>query len=107
MSDIVGHHDPGFTLRKYAHTYLRDRETVIRQLGEYLDGTNESNGALADSGILPQMGESELRMMYTSLMTLTAAVDPEDKCTRKTLEQLAKVVSEARKKETARHSAGR
>lgn len=36
VSDIVGHHDPGFTLRRYAHTHQGDREDAIHQLDQYL-----------------------------------------------------------------------
>lgn len=36
ISDIVGHHDPSFTLRRYAHTHTGDRAEAIRQLGSHL-----------------------------------------------------------------------
>lgn len=39
VSDIVGHHDPGFTARRYAHTLHDDRKRAVRLLGEYLNRT--------------------------------------------------------------------
>lgn len=41
VSDIVGHHDPAFTLRRYAHTLTADRAEVVRQLGAYLNANGE------------------------------------------------------------------
>lgn len=37
VSDIVGHHDPGFTLRRYAHTLHQDRKEAARLLAEHLN----------------------------------------------------------------------
>lgn len=39
ISDMVGHHDPGFTARRYAHALQEDQEKAVRLLGEYLSRT--------------------------------------------------------------------
>lgn len=36
VSEIVGHHDPGFTLKRYAHAIRADRQDAVRRLEEYL-----------------------------------------------------------------------
>src|SRR5690606_5566850 len=41
VSDIVGHHDPGFTLRRYAHSLRSDREEATRRLRDYLSRTEK------------------------------------------------------------------
>lgn len=39
VSDIVGHHDPGFTARRYAHTLHDDRKRAVQALADYLAQT--------------------------------------------------------------------
>lgn len=41
VSDLVGHHDPGFTLRRYAHALPSDRREVVEGLADYLDQARE------------------------------------------------------------------
>lgn len=41
VSDLVGHHDPGFTLRRYAHSLPSDRREVVEGLADYLDQARE------------------------------------------------------------------
>lgn len=36
VSQIAGHHDPGFTLRRYAHALPQDTEEAVRRLQSYL-----------------------------------------------------------------------
>ncbi len=36
VSDIAGHHDPGFTLRRYAHALPDDTKEAVRRLSSYL-----------------------------------------------------------------------
>ena len=43
VSDMVGHHDPGFTARRYAHALQEDQADVIRRLSGYLGGTDGHN----------------------------------------------------------------
>jgi integrase len=43
VSDIVGHHDPGFTLRRYAHTLHEDRKEAARLLAEHLNRTTSED----------------------------------------------------------------
>lgn len=38
VSAIAGHHDPGFTLRRYAHVTLDDTRRTVEQLNDYLNG---------------------------------------------------------------------
>ena len=41
VSDMVGHHDAGFTLRRYAHSLSSDRVDAAHRLAEYLDRKRE------------------------------------------------------------------
>lgn len=36
VSEIVGHHDPGFTLRRYAHALPQDTKEAAQRLAQYL-----------------------------------------------------------------------
>lgn len=42
VSEIVGHHYPGFTLRRYAHVGLDDAREAVEMLDEYLERSGES-----------------------------------------------------------------
>lgn len=42
VSDIVGHSDPGFTLRRYAHALPDDRRAAVEKLSRYLRGGENS-----------------------------------------------------------------
>jgi len=46
ISDMVGHHDPGFTARRYAHSIQDDQREAVRLLGQYFNRT-ENNGTEA------------------------------------------------------------
>lgn len=39
VSEIAGHHDPGFTLKRYAHALNEDMKEAVRKLGHHLRRT--------------------------------------------------------------------
>src|SRR5690606_14031481 len=39
VSEMVGHHDPGFTARRYAHALQDDKKEAVRLLHQYLNRT--------------------------------------------------------------------
>lgn len=41
VSDIVGHHDPGFTARRYAHSIQEDRQEAVQRLADYMETKKE------------------------------------------------------------------
>ena len=38
VSEILGHHDPGYTLRRYSHALAEDKAEAVRRLRQYLGG---------------------------------------------------------------------
>ena len=44
VSEIAGHHDPGFTLKRYAHALPQDTKEAVERLGRYLKRQTASDG---------------------------------------------------------------
>ena len=44
VSEIAGHHDPGFTLRQYAHALPQDTKEAVQRLARYLRRTADPQG---------------------------------------------------------------
>lgn len=44
VSEIAGHHDPGFTLRRYAHALPQDTKEAVQRLAGYLRRTADPQG---------------------------------------------------------------
>ena len=44
VSEIAGHHDPGFTLRRYAHALPQDMKEAVQRLSAYLRRTADRRG---------------------------------------------------------------